>query len=252
MRKVVPCPGEPSPPHVLDVPPARTAETHALAWRSWLSQPAPAVVSRGTRLAEGPSLPISFATLGEGREVGDLVMDLTLTHLAHYCRKGVALSHSLSLDTLLASEDIQRWWDGLKCHRVVMLPIVQHNHWFLLRLLPGVRVCYIYNSAGSFGERGSPARLLSSLSHQVGPDEGWTLIRSISPQQRDSSSCALFVLLHILRFGLGPPRLPTPIPTVWVRHFRLHWLHFLLLEGASPSVAEDLFGHSPVASDASL
>ena len=161
-------------------------------------------------------------------------------------------SHSLSLDTLLASKDIQRWWDGLKGHRVVMLPVVQHNHWFLLRLLPGVRVCYIYNSAGSFGERGSPARLLSSLSHLVGVDEGWTLIRSISPQQKDSTSCALFVLLHILRLALGPPRLPTPIPPAWVRRFRFHWLHFLLLQGASPSVTEDLFGHSPVASDASL
>ena len=250
--KVSPCSGETRLPHLLDVPQARTAETHALAWRLWLSQPALAVVSRGTRLAEGPSLPISFATLSEGRDVGDMVMDLTLTHLAHYCGKGVALSHSLSLDILLASEDIQCWWDGLKGHRVVLLPIIQHNHWFLLRLLPGVRVCYIYNSAGSFGERGSPARLLSSLPHQAGLDEGWTLIRSISPQQTDSSSCALFVLLHILRFGLGPPRLPSPIPSVWVRHFRLHWLHFLLLEGAAPSVAEDLLGHSPVASDASL
>ena len=194
------------------------------------------MVSCCTRLAEGPSSPISFATLSDGREVGDLVMDLTLTHLANYCRKGVVLGQSLSLDFLLASKNIQRWWGSLKCYRVVLLPVVQHHHWFLLRLL---------------GERGSPARLVSSLPHPAGVDKGWTLIRSISPQQRDSTSCALFVLLHILRWCLGPPRLPSPIPPVWVRRFRVHWLHFLLLEGASPSVAEDLYGHSPVASDAS-
>ena len=69
-------------------------------------------------------MPISFVTLREDREVGDFVMDLTLTHLARYCREGVALGQSLSLDSLLESRDIQRWWDRLKCNRVVLLPVV--------------------------------------------------------------------------------------------------------------------------------
>jgi hypothetical protein len=114
-------------------PPALTAESHASAWKSWLGPPVPSVERRCTRLAEGPSLPISFATRKDGKEVGDLVMELTLTLLACYCREGVALGQPLSLDTLLESRDILKWWDPLKCNRVVLQPVLQHHHWFLLR-----------------------------------------------------------------------------------------------------------------------
>jgi hypothetical protein len=69
------------------------------------------------------------------------------------------------------------------------------------------------------------------------------VIRSSFLQQLESTSCAFLFLLDILRWGFGPPRLPSPIPLVWVKHFRVHWLHILLLKGATPCDPEAL--HEP-------
>jgi hypothetical protein len=158
------------------------------------------------------------------------VICATVLLLAPCCRSGVQLFPPLIPGESLEGADRSGIWvAALSSSSSILLPILCSGHWFLLRLLPHLRRGVIYNSIPKHADGAIRSTLPDDMLHITG--RRWDIVSGSSPRQSDGHNCAIFVLLNIFRWGLGPRPASLALVDGWPSNFRTHWMAFLASAG---------------------
>jgi hypothetical protein len=202
----------------------------AVSWTEWLRPPPSSVCRLAQSLVGGLAWPIDVTSLLGEAWVGDFVFCATVLLLAPCCRLGVHLFPPMLPGESLDGADRSGLWAAtLSSSSAILLPILCSGHWFLLRMLPQLRRGVVYNSIPGHGD-GAFISTFPEIMRGITGDS-WEVVSGPSPRQSDGHNCALFVLLSIFRWGLGPRSAPLALGEGWPGHFRTHWLAFLASAG---------------------
>ena len=194
----------------------------------------------GSRLAvqmvSSRTVPVDIRSLGRGRWVSDVVMDVTCTLLAPHLAPGVRLVPSYLLHSLLSGGDLAvRRWAPLLTAQAILMPVVRENHWYLLRCTPGTRTVGVFNSLGTHGQDGLVGPISRALG-MVSTTGAWALAQIPSPQQPDGHSCGSYTIHSILSVGLGSASSPPPLSPALLSSLRTAWVSFLTASGVRSAV----------------